>query len=144
MANAPRITLLTRIALPIQTVFDLWTQPRHIGHWWGGASGTVVQASIEAKAGRGFWIAVALNDGRGYDNFGTFTLVIPGDVLGVDWEHGDRPPSKLVVQLLELGGITELSLVHREFPDERRRDVQLERWRDALAAFELYAARLRP
>lgn len=142
MAPAPRITLLTRIALPIQTVFELWTRPEHVARWWGGLRGWVMNASIDARTGGEFWIAVVLEGGRGYDNVGKFSDVIPGEALIAEWEHGEGRTSQLVVQLLELGRVTEVTLTHREFPDEQLRDYHLARWQDALAELERYAARL--
>jgi uncharacterized protein YndB with AHSA1/START domain len=145
MPAAPRITLLTRVALPIETVFELWTLPAHIQRWWGGSRGQVLHASVDARLGGMFWVAVALPGEQGYDNFGKFTGVHRGEALTVDWDHGRGRVSQLVVQLLaQKDGLTEVTLTHREFPDERMRDFQLERWQDALAAFDAYAAEFRP
>lgn len=142
MPPAPRITLLTRVALPVEMVFKMWIEPLHIQRWWAGNRGRVWNVSIDARVGGSFWMAVTLPDGRGVDDFGKFTEVLRGEVLAAEWEHGNQM-SALVVQLLALkGGITEITLTHREFPDERTRDFQLVRWQDAMTAFGDYAAKI--
>lgn len=142
MPFAPRINLLTRVALPIEIVFDMWLQPAHLLRWWAGACGRVVNASVDAQVGGQFWIAALLPNGRGVDDVGTFTTLIRGEVIEAEWEQGSRV-STLVVQLLPLkSGLTEITLTHRDFSDEAARDFQLTRWRAALAAFEAYAAEL--
>jgi uncharacterized protein YndB with AHSA1/START domain len=142
MPVAPRITLLTRVALPPETVFAMWVEPFHILRWWGGLDGKVLNASIDARIGGLFWIAVMLPEGQGVDDYGRITNLIPGEVLVADWNHGDRV-STLVVQLLALkDGRTEVTLTHRDFPDERTRNFQLTRWHEALTAFEAYAEEL--
>ncbi len=141
MPVAPRITLLTRLALPPRTVFALLTEPAHVRSWWGGTGGRVLHVQMVPRGGEDFWVAVLVDGKRGYDNHGCFTQVVPGEVLAADWQH-DGSVSHLVIQLLQLGEETEITLTHRDFPDLASRDFQLERWQAALAALRHYAAGL--
>lgn len=143
MPVAPRITLLTRLALPPETVFALWTRPEHIRHWWGGIMGRVISIQMDPKPRGMFWIAVTRDDGSGFDSYGSYVEVIRGEVLVIDWEHaGGKAVSRVVMQLLKLGDETEITLTHRDFPDEGRRDIQKRRWQEALAALHIYATTL--
>jgi uncharacterized protein YndB with AHSA1/START domain len=140
MPVAPRITLLTRVALPPEAVFQLWTDPGHVQYWWGGSRGRLMNLQLDARPRGAFWMGVQLDGGTGYDNYGRFVELIPGEVIVADWEHGG-PVSRLVIQLLKRGNQTEITLTHRNFPSEQARDFQLERWEDALAAFRDYSWR---
>lgn len=144
MPVAPRLTLLLRLKASPETIFALWTTPDHVRRWWGGTKGRAMMVQLDPRPGGRFWIPVRPAAGPGYDTYGVYHDVIPGEALIVDWETDNARPSRLVVQLLQLGDLTEITVTHRNFPSEAARDVQLARWEDALAAFQAYAATIRP
>lgn len=140
MPVAPRLTLLLRLKASPETAFALWTQPDHVLRWWGGIGGRAMMAQLDPRPGGRFWVPVRPASGPGYDTYGIYHDVIPGEALIIDWETERTPPSRLVVQLLQLGELTEITVTHRNFPNEAARDIQLARWQAALAALEAYAA----
>ncbi len=142
MAPVLRVTLVTRLSVPASAAFTLLTDPFHVRCWWAGPGGRVVNAQIDARDKGLFWIAVAPEAGPGHNDYGAFTRVVRDELIEADWSHDATCTSRLVIQLVPLGDRTEVSLHHRDLPDAATRDVQHERWREALATLEAYAATL--
>lgn len=69
-----RTTLL--LNAPLETVWDVWTQPEHIKHWWGpnGFTSTIEKMQVENG---GDWIFTMHSpDGQAFPNRTTFREVL--------------------------------------------------------------------
>ena len=140
MASLSRVTLVTRLPVQASMAFSLLTDPTHVRFWWAGPGGRVAHAEIDARDHGLFWIAAVPEGGRGRSDYGSFTRVIPGELIEADWSHDPTLTSRLVIQLVPLGDQTEVSLNHRDLPDAATRAMQEEHWREAFAALGAYAA----
>lgn len=133
MARLPRITLVRRIKASPEDLFTAWTRPEHLTRWWRGGIRGVAQC--EPKRGGSFLVAGYDAEGEAFEDWGSFTVVIPGEVLEFSWK-GIAGESRVTMQLLALAYTTELTLVHFDLPDEAIRDRQEARWVAGLAALE--------
>lgn len=85
--TADREVVITRVfKAPRALVFDAFTDPAHIGNWWGPNGFTTTTSSIEVKPG-GKWIYVMHGpDGVNYPNWIRYQEVVRPDRLV--YEHG--------------------------------------------------------
>ena len=66
---------------PIELVWEVWTEPEHIKHWWGPDGFTNTIKKMEVKPG-GQWIFTMHGpDGVSYPNRTIFTEVVPNKKL---------------------------------------------------------------
>jgi len=71
---------------PRELVWKVWTEPEHIGKWWGPNGFTTTTHKMEVKAG-GVWRFVMHSpDGRDYQNKITFIEVVKPERLV--YKHG--------------------------------------------------------
>src|SRR5262245_6357165 len=60
---------------PRDLVFDVWTDPKHVGQWWGPKGFATTTFSMDVKPG-GVWRFVMHGpDGRDYENKVTYIKV---------------------------------------------------------------------
>ena len=84
---ADRVIVTTRIVnAPRELVWTVWTDPQHLGKWWGPAGFTTTTEAIDVKVG-GQWRFVMYGpDGRDYKNLITFLEVQAPSRLA--YKHG--------------------------------------------------------
>ncbi len=75
--TADRSIRLTRLLnAPIEQVWEVWTNPDHIKHWWGPNGFTNTITKMDLQPG-GEWLLVMHGpDGTDYENKSVFTEVI--------------------------------------------------------------------
>src|SRR5258706_7128695 len=94
---------------PRELVWKVWTEPEHIGKWWGPNGFTTTTHKMEVKAG-GVWRFVMHGpDGRDYQNKITFIEVVKPERLvykhgGVGGEGGQGPGAPGVPLTLTVPG----------------------------------------
>ena len=112
-----------------ELMWKLWTEPEHIGEWWGPNGFTTTTHKMEVKAG-GVWRFVMHGpDGRDYQNKITFTEVVKPERLVYkhggtgDKEDRDLEPVSfhVTVTFAEEGGKTRLDM-RSVFPSAKARD----------------------
>lgn len=62
---------------PLATVFEAWTNPKHVAAWWGPAGFTTTMIAWEARGGGRIHLAMNAPDGAVYPMSGRFTEVTP-------------------------------------------------------------------
>lgn len=84
---------LTRIyKAPRKLVWEAWTDPKHVAHWWGPRGFTITHRDKQLKAG-GRWNYIMHGpDGVDYPNSTLYLEVIEGEKLVYD--HGSDGQSK--------------------------------------------------
>jgi uncharacterized protein YndB with AHSA1/START domain len=109
---------------PRELVFDAWTHPEHLAHWWGPDGFTLTTREMEAREG-GIWRFVMHGpDGRDYRNRIVFVEVRRPDRLVYEHvpEPGDEPVRFAVtVTFDERDGKTQL-VMRMLFPSRQARD----------------------
>ena len=109
---------------PRDLVFEVWTDPKHLAHWWGPNGFTTTTSSFEMRPG-GVWRFVMHGpDGRDYQNRITYEEVVaPARII---YRHGggeDVEPVRFTTTVTfdDLGGKTRITM-QMGFPSAAERD----------------------
>jgi len=135
---------------PRELVWKVWTEPEHIGRWWGPNGFTTTTHKMEVKAG-GVWRFVMHGpDGRDYQNKITFIEVVKPERLVYKHGGGDRDLEpvnfRVTVTFAEEGGKTRLEM-RSVFPSAKARDFVVKNYgavegmHQTLARLEEYLAK---
>jgi uncharacterized protein YndB with AHSA1/START domain len=99
------------IAAPRVLVFDAFTDPDHLAHWWGPNGFTTTSIAFDMRVG-GFWRFVMHGpDGRAYDNHVVYDEIVPPERL--TFHHIGNEGSlhhATTVTFEDLGASTRLTL----------------------------------
>ncbi len=98
---------------PRELVFEAWTNPEHVGVWWGPTGFTTTTASIDVRVGGAWRFVMHGPDGMNFPNRIVFIEIVRPERLVYD--HGDDvddgPPSfRSVVTFEDLGTKTRLTM----------------------------------
>ena len=104
---------------PRHLLFEAWTKPEHLRHWWGCSGSTLIVCQIDLRPGGAWRTVMRMPDGSEHPFKGVYREVVPPERL-VYTECYDMPkigsPEWLsTVTFEELDGKTKLtySLLHR-------------------------------
>lgn len=98
---------------PRSLVWEVFTDPKHVGTWWGPNGFTITTHEMDVRPG-GIWSFVMHGpDGVDYDNFIRYNEVTKYERLAFD--HGEdehRIYFKAEITFVERNGQTEVTLRH--------------------------------
>ena len=147
--TADREIVVTRVIEgPRPLVFEAYTDPRHLTHWWG-PDGFTTTTRFEFRPG-GVWDFVMHGpDGTDYPNWIQWREIEPpGRLVYLHGERTDDPRAFVsTVTLVERGGATEVTM-RAVFQTKAQRDEVVERYhaieggRQTLGRLALYVATL--
>jgi uncharacterized protein YndB with AHSA1/START domain len=130
-ATSDREIVVTRIIEgPRPLVFEAYTEPRHLAHWWGPNGFTTTTRAFEFRPG-GVWDFVMHGpDGTDYPNWIEWREIEPpGRLVFLHGSRADDPGAFVsTVTLVEHGGATEVSM-RAVFKTKAQRDEVVERYR---------------
>lgn len=88
--NEDPITVETTVDAPIKTVWECWTNPKHITRWaFGSDDWETPEAENDLREGGTFKTVMAAKDGSAsFDFTGTYTLVIDQKVIEYELDDG--------------------------------------------------------
>src|SRR4051794_37608696 len=93
---------------PRDLVFQMWTDPQHIGNWWGPNGFTITLYEMDVRPG-GVWRFVMHGpDGRDYQNKIVYVEVVKPERLVYD--HVSGPLFRATVNFAEEGRKTRLNM----------------------------------
>lgn len=106
---------------PRDLVFRMWTDPKHIGNWWGPRGFTTTTSEMDVRPG-GRWLHVMRGpDGRDYPNEITYVDVV--EPRRLVYEHGPAPVFHVTVSFAEEGDRTTVTARMRFASAEQRDGV---------------------
>ena len=109
---------------PRNLVFEAWTDPKHLAHWWGPNGFSITTQSFDFRAG-GVWRFVMHGpDGRDYENRITFDEIVRPDRIAYHHGGGDdvEPVQfRTLVTFEDVRGKTRLTM-RATFPSVEERD----------------------
>lgn len=109
--------LVYLINAPLTKVWGALTNPKVISDWGAGP------AKMSAKEGVEFSL-------WGGNIWGKNTKVVPNKLLVQDWYGGKwNKPSKVTFELKEKRGVTHVTLIHEDLPNEGWKDFY-DGWKD--------------
>jgi uncharacterized protein YndB with AHSA1/START domain len=101
-----------------QRVFDSWTNPDLMQRWFAPGAMTVADASADLRVGGQYRVEMRGADGFVHVASGTYTRIIPNELLSFTWGGSCDPQADtlVTVQFKDVDGGTELILTHEHFP----------------------------
>jgi uncharacterized protein YndB with AHSA1/START domain len=112
---------------PRELVFEAYTEPEHIPHWWGPREVTTIVETMDVRPG-GAWRFVQRDaDGNEYAFYGEYREVVPPERLVSTFTFEGMPELEMVdtLTLSEQDGKTLLTVVSR-FASQEDRDAMVE------------------
>lgn len=111
-STADREIVTTRlIDAPRELVFEAWTDPKHVAHWFGPDGFTNVTHSMDVRPGGVWRFTMRGPDGKDWPNVVTYEQVVPPERLV--YLHGnDTEPDMFhnTVTFGDVGGKTALTM----------------------------------
>src|ERR1044071_3487231 len=92
-SNSNEIRITRVYEAPVQAVWDAWTDPEQVAHWWGPRGFTLTTHSKDFRVGGTWRYTMHGPDGTDYENVTPYLEIVPLKKLVYD--HGasdDRPP----------------------------------------------------
>lgn len=90
---------------PIQLVWEVWTNPLHIGKWWGPKGFTNPTVEFDFKVGGSYRIVMRSPDGVDYPVKGHFLEITPFQSFVIS-DLVDEHPDEWVKEVQKMAGIT--------------------------------------
>ncbi|WP_119388195.1 SRPBCC domain-containing protein [Taklimakanibacter lacteus] len=142
-APARELHLSRHFDAPRTLVFALWTDPRHLVHWWGPRGFRTLSCEVDLKPGGSWRIHSRSPDGMKFSSYGEFReIVVPERLV---FTHGFEMPGKspgpltLVTALFtEADGRTLLTFHQGVFDTIADRNGHEEGWSSAFDLIDEY------
>jgi glutathione S-transferase len=141
MSTETRTSLrLTRIIkADIHTVFEAWTQPRHLRRWSCPEGATVDDVAVDLSIEGSY--RIVMNTGKAvHTAYGRYREIDNPNRLVYTWawENGEMEAgeSLVTVEFNDLGISTEVVLTHELFPTEEATKAHEEGWTSCLNQLE--------
>jgi uncharacterized protein YndB with AHSA1/START domain len=113
LTSEKQMTFVRQFEAPRELVFSVWTDPKHITHWWGPEGFSTTTSLMELKAG-GDWIFVMHGpDGTDYKNHVHFSEVRAPELLRYHHASADESADvsfEVRVDFRETAAGTEVSM----------------------------------
>lgn len=126
---------------PAARVFEMWTKPEHLTHWWGPAGFTLPFCEIDFRVGGAYRLCMRSPEGTEYWVQGVYHEIVPPERLvfsGPLEDRGRRGETVMTVTFANLGGRTKIT-VHQTFTIETERIRGAERgWNTSLDRLAAY------
>ncbi|MCC6839206.1 MAG: SRPBCC domain-containing protein [Flavobacteriales bacterium] len=125
---------------PRKLVWQAWTTPAMLVHWFGCAAFSTIDAEADVREGGQWRVVMRAPDGTDYPAYGTYTAVRPIDHLAFthQWEKqvvGVNPANhrtQVTVDLYEEGAKTRMEFRQTGLASEDSRDSHIGGWCDSM------------
>ena len=130
-STADRELVATRVFdAPRELVFKLWTDPEHLGKWWGPRGFTTTTASMDFRPGGVWRYCMHGPDGTDYENRVTYSEIVEPE--RICFKHGGaddiEPVSHETTATFEdVGGKTKVTM-RLLFASAKHRDFVVEKY----------------
>ena len=79
--SEPVLSITRTFDAPRALVFEMWTNPEHLKHWWGPKIFTAPIAELDVRPGGEYLLCMQWPDGRYACNCGEFKEIVPPERL---------------------------------------------------------------
>jgi uncharacterized protein YndB with AHSA1/START domain len=141
-----RVLVMTRIVdAPPALVFQAWTEPERIKHWWGPRGYTTVSCEMDLRPGGAWRVRSRSAKGVEVAERGVFREIGVGErlVFTHAWEDAEGKPGLETLVTLTFedhDGKTKLTLHQAVFDTVEDRDGHAEGWGESLDMLAEYLA----
>jgi uncharacterized protein YndB with AHSA1/START domain len=141
-AGEPITTLIVRrtIRASAARLFEAWTQPAQLRHWWGPEGVLCIDAEVDLRVGGRYRIANRLPDGKILWIAGEFETIEAPHKLVYTWalEPVAGPTERVTVQFRPQGAATEVIVTHEGIPTVPIRQRHEQGWDGCLGSLANY------
>ncbi len=113
----PTIVMTRLFAAPRRLVFEAWTKPEHVVHWWGPYGTSLSVCEIDFRPGGKYRFVLRGQDGNEYGFGGEYREIVPPERLVSTFRFDGAPEGEALVTLVlvEEGGQTRYTetVVHK-------------------------------
>ena len=124
------IRLVRVFNAPRHLVFEAWTKPEHVKHWWDPSGRPLASCEIDLRLGGTFRFVNSTPEGPGYVFTGTYREITPPARLVFGSSDPGGADSFGTLEFEERAGQTTLTLTMTA-PSKKARDAMLEMRIDA-------------
>jgi len=130
----PELTFTRFFVAPPRLVFDYWTKPRLLRHWWGPEDSRLAAATLELRRGGRLELVVRRADGQEVTERGSILELRPPSQLVFSLERSDQPGEPLLtaVTIEEMGAMVQMTVRQTTAHGEPRAHLQEPEWLEAL------------
>ena len=119
MSEQATIRLVEVFDAPRERVFEAWTDEEKLKAWWGPGGFTTIEARLDLRPGGRYELVLQPPGGGTMLLAGEFREIKPPErlVYSWRWERGVPDPreSLVTIEFRDLGGQTEVVLIHDSF-----------------------------
>jgi uncharacterized protein YndB with AHSA1/START domain len=144
------VLVLTRLLdAPRALVFQVWTRPEHLAHWWGPKDFTLPHCMMDFRPGGAYRFCMRAPDGLDHWVWGVYREIVAPERLVFTWEREDEPGlrrrlSNLVTVTFAAEGLkTRLTLRHAAFQTAADREDHNGGWTQCLERLAEWTTRTR-
>lgn len=141
---APALTVSRRIDAPRSRVFAAFVEQEAFASWFGPQGVTVPECDWKPEVGRNWRVVLRHEDGSAFPASGIFREIVAEErlVLTWSWEAGGFAgiETLLTFSFRDLGGATEVTIIHEWLPDDEAREQHSRGWRSSLEALAAHFA----
>lgn len=127
---------------PIELIWKVWTDPKHLEKWWGPNGFTTTTKEFDFKVG-GVWNHIMHGpDGTDYRNDITYTLI--DEPNRIEYDHGPSPDFHVTIKFEDDNSSRTRFSVQMLFSTKEERDRTVEKFgaiegmNQMLGRFEIY------
>jgi uncharacterized protein YndB with AHSA1/START domain len=140
------VVVQRRIDASAERLFDAWTKPELLKQWFHGSGMTTPEAETDLKVGGAWKTKMTKNDdGKSYPHHGHYQVVDRPNKLVFTWNPFDGAECDTTVTLIfkkVSEKVTEMTLTHEGFKDEKIRAGHEGGWNACLDTLEKWVAGL--
>ena len=150
-STADREIVISRlINAPRELVYEAWTDPRHMVHWYGPNGFTSTITECDVRVGGVMRMMMHGPDGTDYPNKMTYLEVVPPERIVCEYGAGDEPDPGDFLQTVtfeDAGGKTQVTM-RGLFASAAARDMVVEKYgaieggNQTLARLDEYVSKL--
>jgi uncharacterized protein YndB with AHSA1/START domain len=95
------------VDVPVERVWQAWTDPAHLVHWFTPAPWSTVSAEVDLRPGGRFATVMRSPEGQEFPNAGCYLEVIPNERLV--WSNAVQPGFRPALVLATAAGSTDFA-----------------------------------
>ncbi len=141
MTQSHALTVTHDIFVPREVVFEAWTSADHLVEWYSPGAGYARRAEVDLQPGGRLYVAWSKSGGESVEQEAVITAVDPPAQISYDVQALDSastPPSRVTVELVDLGGRTRIEVHQEGVQGEDVRERHAARWRRIFEQLENY------
>lgn len=142
MSDARELVMTRVFDAPRDLVFQAWSDPEMLKHWWGPDGFTLPFLEMDQRAGGKWRACMRASDGTNHWQHGVTREVVPPErlVFTTVWESDPTHEMLVSIDFVAKGRKTEITLRQQFFRAAQDRDGHRDGWTQSLNRLAAYLA----